>query len=282
MSDTRISAHGVALDRNQGRIKTVLLSPTLAVSFAGSPDLADRSLQNLKYSIDIKFNDIVKYFQNASSDGGVDYLLSFAGPPRFVRLSGGLRVDVGRHTWIGDQQSFGAFQDNVHSQHQSSRIIGLGLPNNIDLNIGRQIDSFLRVLERPHQIEVGDFMTALVSDRGRFHFVPIATLYFDPNTFLRGEKGELTAIATGENADFRFETLVPSDPGDHTAAFGFHFPKSEICYLYQSEGNDFPSFKCIYRQLEGDKLGSQLEADLGVRLAHLQMRHADDPPSFTQ
>jgi hypothetical protein len=153
-------------------LKTLLLSPSTAVTFTGSPDLAQRAAHAFiaTNKQTAPFRDTIEYFKSATVDTDNEYLLGFAGRRRLFHLLKG-RERERTVCWIGDKDGFERFQQGpTASPTLFNRMILFDLElSNATAILSNQVVRFQGVLEDSNVPNVGGFFTLVISQNGVFH-----------------------------------------------------------------------------------------------------------------
>lgn len=113
VADTGISKQGVNLGPEQQLPKICILTPDIAVAFAGEPDLAVRYLNAFPRTPAPSYRSTVDYFAacQVDSEDSVDFLILFNRPsPKMVPIREGEPQAPVKGAWLGDQSAFEVFQ----------------------------------------------------------------------------------------------------------------------------------------------------------------------------
>jgi hypothetical protein len=274
LSDTRIHSpsqeRGVG-DVKNGSLKTTFLSSDIAVAFTGDPDLANEAVTKIRQQGNLGFRAVIQCLEVCTSDSENEYIAGFAGPKRLFHIAKGKAKETGI-AWIGDKAAFERFQSGPISRpaEDFSRAVIVG-PDVLDANLLHdQIARFQEVVEASDVPSVGDFFTVAVSDRGKFRFPLVATLYYDSEGRILGPDGARILSATGENR-FRFAVWSPCDAS--IAAAAFVFPEVKRAFVFCSSRHGFSDECTVFDGLEGDLLSQAIEKELGVKFEVTEVRH---------
>lgn len=120
VSDTQLTYPDQTSRRNKthpasGILKTIVLSPDLAVAFAGDVKFADLALQNIGTTLDV--DKILETLQSSheKSDHEIEFILTKCyanSPPVIYKIANGLCSEEDS-AWLGDQEAFNLFQSYI-------------------------------------------------------------------------------------------------------------------------------------------------------------------------
>src|SRR5690242_3021118 len=113
VSDTGITKQGARLGPESLLPKICILTPDIAVAFAGEPDLAVRYLNAFPRTSPPTYRSTLDYFTacQVDSENSVDFLILFNRPsPKMVPIRQGKPLTPTKAAWLGDQAAFEAFQ----------------------------------------------------------------------------------------------------------------------------------------------------------------------------
>jgi hypothetical protein len=144
-----------------GMLKTLLLSQSTAVTFTGSPDLAQRTVREFiaTNGQTTPFKKTIDYFKAATKGSETEYLLGFAAPGRLFHLSNGHARETRVGAWLGDKDGFERFQagpTGSPTPFNRTTLIGPDISN--EKIVLDQVGRFQGVLEdtklvrRPHHL----------------------------------------------------------------------------------------------------------------------------------
>lgn len=113
-SDTLLTEHQHPLPIQRGVIKSCMLPGDICVSYANSPELAERDFEKFVRAFPggTGFSTVVSFFESSSRDTGNDYIVAFSHNPKLVTIVDGKRNRSQANThWIGDKDAYARFRD---------------------------------------------------------------------------------------------------------------------------------------------------------------------------
>ncbi len=242
VSDTGVTEHDQALSPERQIPKICIVTPDLAVAFAGASELAIRYLENFPPIAIEPYKTTVEYLLRCHQDAhqSVDFLALFHKPvPKVVAIRDGRVFPTQSTAWIGDQSAFGAFQQHRHSRSGASRmempLIQTVQPSeaNPDNTTFAMLGALRNVLIDTNIASVFGFGIAVNNLEGFFSYRSYTFILAEreispvlPISVLRQiapERVELKEYAA---------SCFVSHPAGVVQAVAFHFPRGRLTYMY--------------------------------------------------
>lgn len=170
------------------------------------------------------------FFENSSRKTNNDYILVFLKPLQIYKIANGKAVKAVSHqVWIGDYDAYRRFRE-----YESGKLRGADLweqdfwmkvsDEKTEKAFGHVLSAFQHTLSDPHIVSTGDFYTVATNIGSEFKFMMMAKLYLD-------SIGPYPAMPTsGENFDYRFNTVVPKEAGVNACAF--YYPHATKGFVF--------------------------------------------------
>jgi hypothetical protein len=242
VSDTGITEHERSLGYDRQIPKICIVTPDLAVAFAGSSDLGIRYLENFPPMLNFPYKTTVEYLLRChrDADESVDFLALFNKPvPKIVAVRNGRIFPPAPVEWIGDKLAFEAFQKYRRSRAGASAMEDLGImttqtseayANNVTFDL---LGTLRRVMLDPQITSVFGFGVAVNNVDGFFSYRSYAFILKQreislalPMNLLREMAPELVELR-----DFAVSCFV-SDPSGAVQAIALHFPQGMLTFMY--------------------------------------------------
>jgi hypothetical protein len=277
VGDTGITAHDMPLPAAKWRPKIAILSPDLAVAFAGDPDLAASAIDSFGDRGKQNFQSTVRYFLNCQIESeNLEFLLMFNKPTtQLVRIRSGSheRLDI---AWIGDRDAYEAFQSyrynrsgpHVVSRYEVPKLLTLHQsersPNNATFPLLRP---FRYVLLDPKISSVFGSGVAVNNVDGSFQYRSYAEVLDEkpaelvlPPSVQRQSDAE-----RAELRNYAFSCFV-SDSKAAIQVVAFHFPQGSLTHLHWGiRGRALSNARVIAGQ-NVQQIMDAVEAEFGLQL----------------
>ncbi len=268
-SDTMLTEHGRPLPRSRDVIKTRMLPGDVCVSYAGSPDLADKCF--LAYVAQHRsghgYDDMLKFFECDSIKTNNDYIVCFYKLLKIVAIKNGARIITPAKTvWIGDKVAYEAFRRYEQSE-ENSPLLGRASPATIFADDFEHSPASPLYQAMRHVVNdvncpcVGGFPCIVSSKPNGFRFAAFSdTLYDFPSDW-----PELTPIkatdkvsfgASGENAGYCYSQISTNIIGSNQVAF--YYLRGGLLFAFDSNGPMSTSQCRVVRHVEPHKVVENL------------------------
>ncbi|UFS77247.1 hypothetical protein LPB73_07675 [Tardiphaga sp. 37S4] len=281
LSDTR--QYEPSADRSKrsvrsGTMKTTILWETIAVSFTGNVDVAQRDVAALQSNGENPgVFAVIEFFEQRSNQSRNDYLVAFAQPGKLYKIADGKAESM--HTaWVGHIDGFERFQvgkpafpDNPFWEMS---MFGPDVPDS--QQVSDRITRMSAVVEDPSVDSVGDFFTLVAAVDGKFRVCFQAGGYFDAEARLLDPLGRPLLSSTGENRAYRFFAWAPKDRS--LAAAAFIFPDPQAAFVFTQRGGvGFADQTHAFYGLTTDELVEKIAETTGVVFETLEFWHLGTP-----
>ncbi len=234
VSDTRLMAHalhgGMPLPWKKSVVKTSILDPNLAVSWAGRSDEADACL--IKFSsgglharpkeeiITFFYQSHLNALDSDKDNQGVDFILTFGGAA--IEIVGIKNRTIQRNcstAWIGAHSAFNEFQRYIHAPNLQNSPLS-----------SRMAEAMQFVVESADILEVGDFVVkAIYRPDGGFIFAP----RFESINYSQQLSPGINHIEIGDAASGSF-TVSLNICANVKNTLAFYFNQGKFGLLYTS------------------------------------------------
>lgn len=289
VSDTGVTEHDVRLPPERCIPKMAILTPDLAVAFAGNPQLATRAINAFPRSAAPTYRSIISYFANAQSEAeNLELLVLLNKPmPKIVRIRDGTvnQCDVG---WIGDKAGYEAFQryksrsgarPSVVSSLEVPQLVSIHDSESQEKNHTFQLLGALRyVLLDSNVPSVFGSGVALNNVDGHFQFRSYA-LVLDEQRWSLTVTPQVTQREQSERAELRnyaFSCFVASSSAN-SQVVAFHFPEGSLTHLYSGPIGKVLEKAEVIPNMNIQQLQMMAKQRFGVELwGPMALRH---PPS---
>jgi hypothetical protein len=276
-SDTRIDKQGLRLPPHQGVLKTTLLSPTAAISFCNSPELAIRDIREFgdQYRGTFTYREALNFFEHSSNETNNDYLLVLMNPLRVVKIARGNGKRVSHQDWIGDYPAFCRFREYQTRSRPGADLWQMNVWENLndkadDKTFSDVLALFQETLADPEISTAGDFYTIVTNVGSELKFIFLMHSYFD------GLGPYPVNPTSGENFDYRFSIIAPTNTG--TNACAFYYPHSKHGYLFHSKSNREVADQCVVsRDVGMEGFVKLCRSVVGVKFGLGTMMHGKPP-----
>jgi hypothetical protein len=217
-----------------GRLKSIVLSRDLCVSFAGRADAALDAIRQLYPSTGSRLDASLLvdelYETHKASGGEIDFLVCSLGlGGRFVKIAGDSVAEGADRYWIGDPAAVSEFQrqfdlsvppQNASPDHKAT---------------SRSLDAFSSLLRETRLPTVGGFRFHVASVSGAFQYMDEAASYYPTQDI---PSGVATALRFGGPAEggFAYSVLTPDQAG--VPIVGVHLYQGRLGLLYDPLNHD--------------------------------------------
>lgn len=231
VADTMISVGDKRLPMAEWMVKSICLPGAICVSFAGSPELAQRSCAafQLKYPAGAGESETVSYFENDSRSTGNEYIVAFAASKTIVTICEGRRLrSLSKTHWIGDKTAYERFREHEHRRPatDNGRAIHAAIfADEIEGSPASDLFSHMRATLSDRRLNsVGGFISAISSRGAAFRQSVYSDVLLDwPDEASQSVdfsyEMPIDLKASGENARFSFSQVSPGYCGANSVAF---------------------------------------------------------------
>jgi hypothetical protein len=273
--DTRVSLHGDALPVSQGVIKSCLFTDKdLCVSFANSPELAERDLAQFvtEYRGRTEFGRTLEFFERSSKMTGNDYLLACSTPPRIVKIADGKRQkSLSKTVWIGDASGYKAFREfesRARSKYECGRAINAVLfADELANSPASDLYSVMRHVVSDRAVPaVGGFVSVVSNRPEGFRFSVYSDMLYDwpdaqPDDYEYSNLDKTHLNASGENSGYSVSQLASEFVGANLV--GFYFVRTHSLFLFVGQSGGLANQCFILRNVPPQDVPTALAQRLG-------------------
>ncbi|MGB8278171.1 MAG: hypothetical protein WCF20_09635 [Methylovirgula sp.] len=275
VSDTGITEHGAQLQPEKNIPKICILTPDLAVGFAGSSELALRCFAGFDRMALTMPTQIIGHFLrfHIKYEQSVDFIVMIRNPVlRMVKIADGKEHSSHSHTaWIGDHDGFEQFQ-RYRNDQESRRItseleVPLMLTNNeselspesVTFNL---IAAMRYVIIDPNLPHVFGHAVGMSNAGGGFEYRSYAFVLDErklslalPNTFMQRIDPELQELREYSASCFVTTAASPRQ------GIAFHFLRGKLTYIYFGD-RGAPLSECrIARSMNAEEFMAMMQAE---------------------
>ncbi len=191
-------------------LKTVVLRPDLAVSYAGDIVRANIALQSL--DVAAPSAKLTQELLQAHLELGLndpDFLISELSPsPRFARIRSGVVEHDLQVAWLGNHSAFGALQEKVATSEYEDARVGWTA-------------AFRAIVTEGDFPDIGDFVIECYGGKDGFVYKPETGCQFWPARTSTNSEFEPLHPGTAANGGYSWRLLVPREPGVGAVALYF-------------------------------------------------------------
>ncbi len=227
-SDSKITDPLVASNRNNifsSLLKTIILNPTISVSYAGGVETAQKAIEELyklnDFNINVVKAELLKV--NIDSQYETDFLIaSLENRPLLYKISNGEINVSDQSQWIGDIDGFNLFQKNFIPNVKSTD--GLHI-------LSVQNAAFKEVISCGSIESIGGFHVSVHSTtKGLEYEFKMTMSLGSMNVQLKSNEVFHLLGGNVENGSFATSYLISENP--FNAAIAIHFPFGNFGTLY--------------------------------------------------
>jgi hypothetical protein len=177
---------------SDGVIKTVIISPTLCVSFAGDIGHAEDGIKQIQP--DDEITKVLKVLQDKSHGNRTDFIVCTSQPDiKIFEIKNAICNEV-QNSWIGSSNAFNRFQGYLNNQIQEKK----GGPSSFikieptvgNSSLGKISSAFDKVIDDSSVPEVDGFKVTVIIENGIFkywgylhNYMGLIELKIDPKMF---------------------------------------------------------------------------------------------------
>ena len=229
LSDTGITFTESAAHERRGLrvvLKTIILTPTTAIAYAGDIVRAHVAVQRWRRSWDSETT--IQHFADAHREDGLmdpDFIIATLLPtPSIIRIRGG---EVERNlaaAWVGDDLTFRAFQQ--------LRAAGMEGP------WARACTAFNELVYDDQYSLVSGFKIETWSGQGGFRYLSSMGVTFDPVFSTSSTTWERLPARAAAEGGYSYNVLAPREAGIGAIALYFH--QGAVGYLFHPRLSEEP------------------------------------------
>ncbi|WP_233899346.1 hypothetical protein [Tenacibaculum piscium] len=228
-SDSRITDPKIVSNKNSvfsGLLKTIILNPSISVSYAGDVEIAQKAIEKLYNLEKFEINKIKSLLLKLNIESGneTDFLIaSLENQPLLYKISNGKIEPSNSFHWIGDITAFNLFQKEF-------------IPNikNIEANhiCSVHSDAFNKVIESDKIESVGGFHITVHRTKFGLEYLFKMKIISGQSTSMTLRNNEFKSIPFGnaQTGAFSYSYLKSNNP--FLPAIGIHFPIGNFGTLY--------------------------------------------------
>jgi hypothetical protein len=279
VSDTGVMEHGVPLPPAQQIPKLCVLSPDVAVGFAGNPDLARRAIETASVPTTDVYRTVTQHFlgQHKHADEAVEFLILFARPvSKIIPIRDGRIYRPTLVAWLGDQQAFEAFQE-YRTNKAATKVNPLTSTLYISTNkteeqhpdnVTFELLGALRYVIMDADVSSAFGMPVAVNNvGGRFEYRSYS-FYLSRrplNLILPKEEVERLRAEDRESSEYAASCYVAT-PESHKDGVAFHFVRGKLTYLYWGERGQLLANFVVLTNKNIDEVLAFAEGGFGLKL----------------
>lgn len=270
VSDTKATNDGdTLLSLTKGVLKTVILNPSLCVSYSGDVRRALGALREIHKAgaIDHSIDEVCERLEPGTRSGTVDFLVATKDSLRTVKSGRSEANDL--VAWIGEQPAFNSYQEYFHRTAVSPSYSAV---KNEDLATrSRMNDAFGLVLADSRFPSVKGFLISTAhqaSEPSGFNYSPRAEGFDFQPAQATGKEESLTRPRNASEGGYNFTLLVPRRPG--IGVIGIHFLQGRLGALYHPLISDVP---ILYRSMNIAQFVAAVHLQCGIELSGMSWGH---------
>ncbi len=234
LSDTKI------IDQDQGKscilggaLKTVILDPSLCISYAGNALVGIKALRDLPKGTLKEKTDYLLKIHNENS-AATDFLICSLEPPQIIEIKKGKASEVSA-SWIGDIDAFELYQKYFHESEQTEdpKFYEMYSPEIREgMILKKRMESAIqKVIDDANIKSVGDFLVRVepLSDGFRYWEQAYAA-NLKPVIGNTKALQSLTTATDTTTGGYNYSLLVPKKAG--IGAIGIYFLQGSLGALF--------------------------------------------------
>jgi hypothetical protein len=275
VSDTRVSYPGLPLAYKTGTLKTVVLRPDIAVSFAGDVEAGLGAIRQVANDLrgGSKVEAALSTLQNqtAGVPDGADFIVAVDGQDwQLSRIRGG-HIERGlTSAWIGDQQAFERFQRARHESSSPFRDVvekGLAAGSRSILRLG---DAMNAVIGDPTIATVDHFCVRVARQDIGFQYLASIFIFVERDVEVHPGDDLVNRMAQPvEEGGYAVAIVEPANPG--TPALGLSFPRARLGMVFLPLLYDEAQ---VVRDVSPNDFARVVQERFGVAMKDPSLRHA--------
>jgi tetratricopeptide (TPR) repeat protein len=245
LSDTKLTyRHEERNSPRDGTIKTIILSPDVAVSYAGDVYFAEEALKEVGDSVEVSDIESILLKYHNESRRTTDFILAVGfDNPYLIEIKDGASNQTD-NSWIGSYEGFRHFQVSFLSEPNNQRegnnettLKIVKMPDTEDddfrATYSKMYDAMVDVIEGHEVKEVGGFVIPLIFENDEFSYQVYLRLFRKPiDIETEIPDGHWTAINFGTVEDGAYAVNFSGGNGEQLA---IHFPHGNIGVLYSRD-----------------------------------------------
>lgn len=273
-ADTLLTDKGVSLPLSASSLKIHCLPGYLCVAYSGSSDLAARVFLTFKqeYPLGTGYDNVVTFFEDASSNTGNDFILAFGTSPRLVTVRDGKReASLAKTHWIGDKKAYETFRELEHRQryrYEHRRAVNAAIfADEMAGSPAGDLHGVMRnIVLNPEVPTVGGFVTVISNRDIGFRYSAYSDVLLDwPGQLAESQDLQLTdkinLTSSGENDRFSISQISAGYYNMNSVAFYLLKGKLLIVFLACTSGQ---SGRCLtFPGVEPANIAATLNEKLG-------------------
>lgn len=245
LSDTKLTYRHEERNRPQdGTIKTIALSPHIAVCYAGDTHFAELALKEIADKLDEAFIKSILLKYHRESGQGTDFILALGlGGPSLIEIKNDTVTETD-NSWIGSYDGFNQYQASFLSESDTNAeginettIKIIQMPDTEDDTFrsmySKMFDAMVDVIEGHKVNEVGGFIIPLVFENNELQYKIYLRLFRKPidiETELADKQWTAVNFSTVEDGAY-----IVNFSGGKADQLAIHFPHGNIGALYSRE-----------------------------------------------
>jgi len=236
VSDSRVSfSDGRNPKVKTGTIKSIIITETIAVCFAGDVENGLNAIREFANNLDkSRFDSCIANLCTASEQKPreVEFIVAVAGEVNnLYRVKDGLIESDLRVAWIGDREAFEAFQQEYNEPQDEIQLeLMQGLPQSAQ-TMTRITSAMDKVIANPDIDAVGEFNVRIGSKKGKFNYYGGTFIHLGRDVNVKdGDNLILKMAQSVEEGGYSVSIVEPLKPG--TPAFALNFPRAKLGYLF--------------------------------------------------
>lgn len=268
-SDTKISGENVIRNNaTNGRLKVLILSYNLVLSYAGDIALAEDAYNYFveKAKIEIKWNDYILFLSELSKTNQVDFILAgYNENPFIFKIKNGV-IESTENAWIGDYYAFCEFQKYFNEQND----------NNIS---NKFTNSFNKVITNQLNESVGEFHITVKANLNDFRLngklIPVFQYKIKSNIQIGRPKNisfnkdtRISPIPSGNSFEGDYSISHFTNPTQEYSVIAIYFEYAKFGLFYKF-GNLLSGI--IYRSSNSQDFVNEIFKETGFELEGFQV-----------
>jgi hypothetical protein len=227
----------------KGLIKTKIITPALAVSFAGNSHEADKGIRMVQpmMSASEAAEALLDVHRSVELAHSTDFLIAALEPrPSLISIKDG-KIEEGPIGWIGSYDAYRSYRAlEIGETPPDPAIPGYAeLGKGPAVSFSKMRSVMKHVIAEAAIADVGGFTIAVTNDGAGFNYMGYADVFFPPMTLSPGSHS--LPFGTAAEGGYAYDVLATAD----RQGVSSYFPQGRFGILYWPRDGGFPEAEVI-------------------------------------